>query len=431
VPEALVAARGVTVRFGGLVAVDNVDLEIKENELIGVIGPNGAGKTTLFHALSGMVEPTAGRLFVAEEDLTGRPAHVFANHGIARTFQTPRVFRGMTVEQNVRFGLEFAGRMRRHAHDAFDDSRSILGFLGLAGSADLPAGGLTPAKQRRLEIGMALGARPRVLLLDEVAAGLTEPEVDATAQLIRRVRDGIDLDAPPGKLTVVVGPNGAGKTTLLKALSGLIPRAGEVLFDGAPLPTAPAAIVSRGIALVPEGRQLFPQMTVRENLELGGYLISRAERMRRIEEVVALFPRLAERRAQLAGTMSGGEQQMLAVGRALMGRPRLLMLDEPSLGLAPKMLDELLAMVRRICDEGVTVLLVEQNVAKALAIAADAYIIERGRVVLKGAAAEVLRSDHLRAAYLGAHAIKETFAPSLLGEEGMMTPTSVADSAPS
>jgi ABC-type branched-subunit amino acid transport system ATPase component len=246
-----------------------------------------------------------------------------------------------------------------------------------------------------------------------------------------RVLDGIDLDAPPGKLTVVVGPNGAGKTTLLKALSGLIPRAGEVLFDGAPLPTAPAAIVSRGIALVPEGRQLFPQMTVRENLELGGYLISRAERMRRIEEVVALFPRLAERRAQLAGTMSGGEQQMLAVGRALMGRPRLLMLDEPSLGLAPKMLDELLAMVRRICDEGVTVLLVEQNVAKALAIAADAYIIERGRVVLKGAAAEVLRSDHLRAAYLGAHAIKETFAPSLLGEEGMMTPTSVADSAPS
>ena len=145
-------------------------------------------------------------------------------------------------------------------------------------------------------------------------------------------------------------------------------------------------------------------MTVRENLELGGYLASGDERKARMREVFRLFARLEERRNQLAGTMSGGEQQMLAVGRALMGRPRLLMLDEPSLGLAPKMLDELLAMVRRICDEGVTVLLVEQNVAKALAIAEDAYVIERGRVVLQGPAREVLKSGHLREAYLGAHA---------------------------
>ena len=219
-----------------------------------------------------------------------------------------------------------------------------------------------------------------------------------------RVLENVDLEAPSGELTVVVGPNGAGKTTLLRALSGLLPRSGEVLFDGAPLPEAPAAIVSRGLAQVPEGRQLFPQMTVRENLELGGYLLPRREREARLERAFGFFPKLAERRAQLAGTMSGGEQQMLAVGRALMGRPRLLMLDEPSLGLAPKMVDELLAIVRRIRDDGVTILLVEQNIAKALAIAEGAYVIERGAVVMKGPAGKLLRSERLRAAYLGAEA---------------------------
>jgi len=221
-----------------------------------------------------------------------------------------------------------------------------------------------------------------------------------------RVLDGIDLEVPAGQLTVVVGPNGAGKTTLLRALSGLIAREGTVEFDGAPLPAGPAAIVARGLALVPEGRQLFPQMSVRENLELGGYLAARGKRAARMERVFEVFPKLAERRDQLAGTMSGGEQQMLAVGRALMGEPRLLMLDEPSLGLAPRMLDELLGMVKRICAGGTTVLLVEQNVAKALALAEQAYVIERGRVVLSGAARQVLESAHLREAYLGSHAGK-------------------------
>ena len=191
--EPVLVAQGVSVRFGGLVAVDGVDLEVRERELVGVIGPNGAGKTTFFHTLSGVLTPSAGRLLVCGADLSGRPAHEFAAHGVARTFQTPRVFHGMSVEQNVRFGLEFAGRRRSHAHDAFSDARSILGFLGLADAAQAPAGGLTPARQRLLEIGMALGARPRVLLLDEVAAGLTEAEVELAAALIRRVRDELGL----------------------------------------------------------------------------------------------------------------------------------------------------------------------------------------------------------------------------------------------
>jgi ABC-type branched-subunit amino acid transport system ATPase component len=196
VPEALVRAEAVTVRFGGLVAVDGVDLEVGKGELVGVIGPNGAGKTTFFHVLSGVLAPTAGRLSIGGTDLTGRAAHLFAMHGVARTFQTPRVFRDMTAEQNVRFGLEFAGRRRRHLHqwhDAFDDARSILRFVGLAELAAVPAGALTPARQRLLEIGMALGARPDVLLLDEVAAGLTENEIEGTARLIRRVRDNLGL----------------------------------------------------------------------------------------------------------------------------------------------------------------------------------------------------------------------------------------------
>jgi branched-chain amino acid transport system ATP-binding protein len=189
----LLAARGVTVRFGGLVAVNGVDLELHDRELVGIIGPNGAGKTTFFHTLSGVLRPTAGRLVVRGQELSGRAAHVFAAHGIARTFQTPRVFRSMTAEENVRFGLEFAGRVRRHAPGAFPDARSILGFLGLAESATLPAARLTPAKQRLLELGMALGARPHVLLLDEVAAGLTATEVEGTVSLIRRLRDELGL----------------------------------------------------------------------------------------------------------------------------------------------------------------------------------------------------------------------------------------------
>jgi branched-chain amino acid transport system ATP-binding protein len=189
----ILSARGITVRFGGLVAVNNVDLELHQGELVGVIGPNGAGKTTFFHALSGVLEPTSGQLIVGGEDLTGRAAHEFANHGVARTFQTPRVFRDMSTADNVRFGLEFAGRRRAHARDSFDSPAAILELLGLADVAAVPAGGLTPARQRLLEIGMALGARPRVLLLDEVAAGLTHAEVDSTAQLIRRVRDEVGL----------------------------------------------------------------------------------------------------------------------------------------------------------------------------------------------------------------------------------------------
>ena len=211
----------------------------------------------------------------------------------------------------------------------------------------------------------------------------------------------VTLQASPG-LTVILGPNGAGKTTLLKALAGLIARRGEVRLNGEILPpNDPSGTVKRGLALVAEGRQLFPQMSVRENLELGGWLISNVERARRLEQAFMDFPKLRERATQMAGTMSGGEQQMVAVARAMMSGPRLLMLDEPSLGLAPKMVDELLAIARRIADAGTTVLMVEQNVRKALAIADRGYVLERGSLVAEGAAGELARSDIIRQAYLG------------------------------
>lgn len=226
----------------------------------------------------------------------------------------------------------------------------------------------------------------------------------------------LTLEARPG-LTVVLGPNGAGKTTLLKALNGLIRRGGGVLLDGVDLPETTHRIVQAGVALVPEGRQLFPQMSVTENLELGAWLASRAERARRLEQAFADFPKLRERAQQLAGTMSGGEQQMVAVARAMMSAPRLLMLDEPSLGLAPRMVDELLTIVRRIADAGTTVLMVEQNVKKALAVADRGYVMERGTLVASGPAKLLARSSVVREAYLGA------------GQEPATGTTTAADAA--
>ncbi|MGE4242601.1 ABC transporter ATP-binding protein [Ramlibacter sp.] len=210
----------------------------------------------------------------------------------------------------------------------------------------------------------------------------------------------VSFEVKPG-LTVILGPNGAGKTTLLRALTGLIPRGGEVLLDGEELPEKTHEIVQRGIALVPEGRQLFGQMTVDDNLELGGWLLTKPQRAERIEGVLNDFPKLRERRAQLAGTMSGGEQQMVAVARAMVSSPRLLMLDEPSLGLAPRMVDELLAIARRIADAGTTVLMVEQNVKKALAVADRGYVLERGSLVASGPAALLARSSVIHETYLG------------------------------
>ncbi len=216
------------------------------------------------------------------------------------------------------------------------------------------------------------------------------------------ILEGFDLEIRPGRITAIVGPNGAGKSTLLRAMAGLLPRRGTITLDGQRLrPRDAAQAVRAGLIMVAEGRHLFPHMTVLENLQLGGWLLARSERAGRVERVLAHFPRLAERRHQLTRTMSGGEQQMAAIARALVGRPRVLMLDEPSLGLAPRLVDEVFTIVQRVREEGATVLLIEQNVGRALSLAHDAHVLERGRLVASGNAADVLRSSLVQTAYLG------------------------------
>jgi branched-chain amino acid transport system ATP-binding protein len=212
----------------------------------------------------------------------------------------------------------------------------------------------------------------------------------------------VDLAVTAGSLTVLVGANGAGKTTLLKAIAGVFRSEGRVEFAGEDVSRATVSErVSKGLALVPEGRHLFPDMTVEENLTLGGFRVGRDEREAGIERVMQLFPRLAERRRQFAKTMSGGEQQMLAIGRALVSRPRLLMLDEPSLGLAPKIVAELFAIVRDINRSGTGVLLVEQNVRQAMRIADYSYVLEQGAVAAEGPGDQLLQTDVIRRSYLG------------------------------
>jgi len=212
---------------------------------------------------------------------------------------------------------------------------------------------------------------------------------------------GISLAMAAGSIVTVIGANGAGKTTLLNAIMGVIPSRGTILYDGAPVPDTIEGRVAAGLCLVPEKRELFGSMTVEDNIELGGFLRSRQERNETREEVHALFPRLRERSKQLAGTLSGGERQMLALARALMSRPRLLLLDEPSLGLAPLIVAEILRIVAELRRTGVSILLVEQNARAALEIADEAYLVELGEVRRSGPAAELAVDPALMASYLG------------------------------
>jgi branched-chain amino acid transport system ATP-binding protein len=215
---------------------------------------------------------------------------------------------------------------------------------------------------------------------------------------------GVSLEVPRGEIVAIVGANGAGKSSLIRTIAGIErPRAGMVLFKGEDIAGLPThRICDLGIGQVAEGRQVFPSLTVEENLQMGGLLPrARARAAQTLREVYALFPRLAERRRQLAGTMSGGEQQMLAIGRCLMGQPELIMFDEPSLGLAPTVVQEVFHTIRALHAKGITILLVEQNVAVSLRISQHACVLENGAVVMSGAGEALLRDDRVRQAYLG------------------------------
>jgi branched-chain amino acid transport system ATP-binding protein len=235
---------------------------------------------------------------------------------------------------------------------------------------------------------------PVLLSVENVYAGYDKADV---------LQD-VSLAVAAGSITCILGSNGSGKSTLIRAILGLTkPRRGRVVFDGADLAGMPThRIVASGIACIPEGRKVFPKLSVLENLQLGAYRERDADKISgRLEQVFGIFPRLSERAAQIAGTMSGGEQAMLSIGRGMMGEPKLLLIDEPSLGLSPRLVKENFAVIRRINELGITVLLVEQNVHQTLAIARHGYVLSQGRVVASGTAKELAENAEVRAAYFG------------------------------
>ncbi len=212
----------------------------------------------------------------------------------------------------------------------------------------------------------------------------------------------ISFEVKEGEIVTLIGANGAGKSTTLNAIARLLPASGEILFHGSSLMHVPGhSVVKKGLAMVPEGRRIFLRMSVEENLEMGAYISSRTEVKEQMEDVFRRFPRLLERREQMAGTLSGGEQQMLAMGRALMSKPKLLMMDEPSMGLAPILVEQIFGIIRELNAAGTTILLVEQNAQAALSVADRAYVMETGRIVMSGAANELLASPAVKKAYLG------------------------------
>ncbi|MCJ2081183.1 ATP-binding cassette domain-containing protein [Methylobacterium sp. J-090] len=491
-PGEPLVVEAVGIRFGGIQAAEGVSFTARPGAVTSVIGPNGAGKTTVLNMVSGFYRPGAGAIRLGARDLTGAPAQAVARAGIARTYQTTRLFGSLGVVDNV--ALAFApGRLWRRAGRADRmTAAGLLAFTGYTGALDRRADELPHVDRRLVEIARALAGRPRVLLLDEPAAGLTRADTDRLGRLLRRIAacgvavilvehdmplvmgvsdhilvmdagrpiasgapaairhdpaviraylgaadtparpratpwqgpadavlsahgltagygaaavlEGVSLEVRPGETVALLGANGAGKSTAMRALAGLLrPVTGGIVLEDRAVAGLPAHRIARlGLALVPEGRQVFPELTVVENIRLGAHGRNDPIDPAEIEALLTRFPRLRDRATSRAGLLSGGEQQMLAIARGMMARPRILLLDEPSLGLAPAMINALYAVVAELRDSGTTILIVDQMAALALTVADRGYVLEQGRVVTQGSAADLAADKGLEAAYLGA-----------------------------
>jgi len=514
--ERLLQAEGLVKRYDGVVASDAVSLHVDRGEVLGIIGPNGAGKSTLVGLLGGAIRADAGAIRFDGTDISALGAPERARRGIGRTYQIPRPFLDMTVRENLlaaRFSLHpFASDARaRAACDA------ILDRCGLADAAGLRCRELPLLRRKRLEVARALALEPKLLLLDEVGAGLVDSEVTELIDLVRSLRDqipgivivehvlrvvreccqrllvinfgrifaegpthevlssddvaaiylgtahgasgatavgtapptaaparspstavsglvapaspghrgsakpvvelrgihagygqarvleGIDLAVHPGQVVAILGSNGAGKTTLANVISATIrPTSGRLLVDGVDVTGAPAHRMARlGLAQCMEGRRIFAPLTVEENLLLTARDVPSRQRLDRLERVYALFPDLKQRRANAGTSISGGQQQMLAIGRALMAMPRLVLFDEISLGLAPIMMDRLYAALAELRSAGLTMLIVEQDILRALEIADEVHVMEHGRFALSGPAAAIRTDPRVRHLYVG------------------------------
>src|SRR6185436_8556078 len=431
------------------------DLDVGDGETLAVIGPNGAGKTTLIAQLSGDLAPDTGAIRFAGQDVTALGAPARSHRGLARSFQITSIFREFTALDNVALAVQaHAGhsfrfwRPARAERALREPAREMLARVGLAERAEVMAGALAHGEQRQLEIAMALATRPRLLLLDEPVAGMGIDESQRMVQLLRTLRGTHtmvlvehDMDvvfaladricvmvygrviatgAPeviranpevrraylgvePGRLVTLLGRNGMGKTTTVRATMGLLPvRAGRVRFEGRALERLPPHRIARaGLGLVPEGRQIFPNLSVRENLVATAANRRAAPAPWTVERVYELFPSLAARARSMGGTLSGGEQQMLAVGRALMTNPRLLILDEATEGLAPLVRDEIWRCLERLKADGLSILVIDKNVEVLTRLADHHYVLEKGRVVWNGTSAELRARADVQHKYLG------------------------------
>ncbi|MBI4572509.1 MAG: ATP-binding cassette domain-containing protein [candidate division NC10 bacterium] len=512
---AILTARGTTKRFGGLLAVHQLDLDVEDKSIHSIIGPNGAGKTTFFNCVTGFYRPEEGEILFQGMPIQGLTPDRVTQLGIARTYQNIRLFSNMTALENILVGQHphlksgWPGAVvgtpstKHEERAAHQEALRLLLFVGLRGKGDFLAKNLPYGDQRRLEIARALASRPNLLLLDEPTAGMNPRETIEMMAFIRRLRDelgitilliehqmrvvmgisecitvldygekiaegppitiqndarvieaylgrgsagrapgtpirpgeaglpedssraprtmlevkevhtyyghihalkGVSLTVGEGEIVTLIGANGAGKSTTLNTISGLLrPRHGHVRLAGEDLGVyKPHEIAAKGVVMVPEGRRIFSQLTVMENLQAGAYARSDRDGFARdLQRVFTLLPRLAERRDQVGGTLSGGEQQMLAIGRALMASPRLLLLDEPSMGLAPILVEQIFKTVEDINRQGTTILLVEQNATMALSIAHRGYVLETGTITLKGSAVELREHPEVKRAYLG------------------------------
>jgi len=471
---AVLEVRGLTKRYGGLVAAKNVSFDVRAGEILGLIGPNGSGKSTVMKLIMGIEKPNAGEVRLNGVNLAGKPAYKIARAGIGIVFQHSRPLHRQTVLQNILLGL-LPDRLLawRAGPEEIVRAKAIAERVGLGAVLDRLPATLPFADLRRMELAKAIARNPQVVLVDEPFAGLTGGEVKDFSDLIvsfrdegravllvdhnvksvaamvdrvlalylgetiaegsaaevmcnetvRRVYlgggistherpeavfahtepvlqvenlsvfygkaqalDSVNLFLHPGEFVSVVGLNGAGKTTLFNAISGLVPFAGKINWQGVPLAGKSAARIARdGLVQCPETRELFGEMTVAENIALGGQHLPKAERTTRRDWLFSLFPILEARAGQISRTLSGGEQQMLAIARALMMKPKLLILDEPTLGLAPVILGQLSDAMKLLRDQtDITILLGEQNVTFALPNADRVYVLEHARIVWEG-----------------------------------------------
>ncbi|MEC5409206.1 ATP-binding cassette domain-containing protein [Paraburkholderia sp. MPAMCS5] len=477
----LLSVRGLTKRFGGLVAVKDIGFDIHPGEILGLIGPNGSGKSTVMKLIMGIERPNAGSIKVDDVEMAGWAPHRIARAGVGIVFQHSRPLHRQTVLEHIKLAL-LPDSLTKLAADPHVSrrAREIAERVGLGAVMHRHPATLPFADLRRMEMAKAVARDPRVVLVDEPFAGLTAAESAAFSELIRGFRDegravllvdhnvkslaalvdrvlamylgehiaegtaeevmrnetvrrvylggklevreraGADANSRPALLRVenvgmqydkaralddvslhvnegefvsIVGLNGAGKTTLFNVISGLLPYEGNIRFGARELKGLSGAEIARtGIVQCPETRELFSDMTVRENLDLGGYHLADAVRADQLAWLFDLFPILKSRQSQTARTLSGGEQQMLAIARALMMQPKLLILDEPTLGLAPVILEQLSKALESMQKTTpITVLLGEQNVTFALPHADRVYVLEHARIIWEGSPARFER----------------------------------------